>query len=168
MEVSTSVTAALMSAAAVRVCFTASCRASTFWRARFSIEANLSDERLSVSMSARIAASALWASRRVVLRERDSESRSDWRRERVWFSCCTLFSSVIDGVETEEVASPDVDVDSVGEGVGGGDGVGPGGVVRHVGTVATVVSEVDTTNGMTVDPFVSFRSWTFEWGLESV
>ena len=55
-------------------------------------------------------------------------------------------------------------MDSVGEGVGDGDEVG---VVRDVGTVATVVSEVDTTNGTAVDPFVAFRSCTFEWELES-
>lgn len=62
------------------------------------------------------------------------------------------------------MTSPEVDMDSVGEGVGDGDEVG---VVRDVGTVATVVSEVDTTNGTAVDPFVAFRSCTFEWELES-
>ena len=119
-------------------------------------------------MSARIAASALCASRRVVLRDTANESRSDWRRERVWFSCWTLSSRVIDGVGTEEAASPEVDADSVGEAVGDGDGDGveSGGVVRDLGILVVDVSEVDTTKGVAVDPFaLLFWSRALKLGL---
>jgi hypothetical protein len=56
----------------------------------------------------------------------------------------------------------------VGEAVGDGDGVECGGVERDLGMLGGVVCEVDTTMGMTGDPFVLFSSDAFVFGLDSV
>lgn len=63
---------------------------------------------------------------------------------------------MIDGVGTEEAASPEVDADSVGETFGGGDGDGVerGGVVRELGILGAVVSEGDITKDVAVDPLL--------------